>query len=426
MATIVNSRDIALQATIPRINTTTLPPNVNIPDSTPIGNTTVGTMLSNLADKLTASSSYTLLGVVTPQNTGAIKLGTITWDPATGALTGGSGIAITEGGLVGAKAGVSQFSIGIDGTATFAGALSAATGTFAGTLSAATGTFSGNLSAAGGTFSGNLSAAGGTFSGTLSGVDGTFSGTLSSGAITGSSTITITGDAKFSGKTTSTIAATIGGTAYSVDYSSYSEGITNATSSSTVRAGAYGYASAATSAYNIGILGKGAGTTNGIGVVGDGDWYGGYFSGKYGIVCSGSTKGITINSGGMDIASGSLALASGSITIGSVITLASSGSITASGNITAYSDVRLKSNIQKLENPFTILNNISGYRYIRKDTKKEDIGLIANELELVLKEAVCDSGLSWEDIENIKTVDYSKLIPVLVEAVKYLYNRVDA
>ena len=61
----------------------------------------------------------------------------------------------------------SALSILGNGTATFAGALSAATGTFAGSLSAATGTFAGSLSAATGTFSGELSAATGTFSGSL-------------------------------------------------------------------------------------------------------------------------------------------------------------------------------------------------------------------------------------------------------------------
>lgn len=51
-----------------------------------------------------------------------------------------------------------QFSI-VNGVATFAGALSAASGTFSGNLSGAGGTFAGALSAASGTFSGDLSSA---------------------------------------------------------------------------------------------------------------------------------------------------------------------------------------------------------------------------------------------------------------------------
>lgn len=66
------------------------------------------------------------------------------------------------------KAG-SQLEIRADGTAFFAGSLTAATGTFAGALVAATGTFAGNLSAAGGTFAGALTAATGSFSTSTSG-----------------------------------------------------------------------------------------------------------------------------------------------------------------------------------------------------------------------------------------------------------------
>jgi hypothetical protein len=63
----------------------------------------------------------------------------------------------------------SALNIQADGTAFFAGSLSAATGTFAGSLSAATGTFAGSLSAATGTFAGALVAATGSFSTSTSG-----------------------------------------------------------------------------------------------------------------------------------------------------------------------------------------------------------------------------------------------------------------
>jgi hypothetical protein len=78
----------------------------------------------------------------------------------------------------------SQFNLNYDGSATFAGALVAATGSFAGSLSAATGTFAGSLSAATGSFAGSLSAASGSFAGALSGATGTFSGDVTaSGSI---------------------------------------------------------------------------------------------------------------------------------------------------------------------------------------------------------------------------------------------------
>jgi hypothetical protein len=62
---------------------------------------------------------------------GGLKAGTITWD-SSGTLTGGSGVAITAYGIVGAKSGSPKFTINIDGDATFAGALSAPTGNFGG------------------------------------------------------------------------------------------------------------------------------------------------------------------------------------------------------------------------------------------------------------------------------------------------------
>ena len=144
--------------------------------------------IAALPAKLEATSSYILTGAVGIQNTGGISVGTLTWNSTTGVITGGSGIAITEYGLVGAQAGVAKFYIDSAGNAVFGGSLSAATGTFAGSLSAASGTFTGSLSSVGGTFTGALSAASGTFTGSLTSVGGTFTGSLvaATGTFTGS------------------------------------------------------------------------------------------------------------------------------------------------------------------------------------------------------------------------------------------------
>lgn len=64
---------------------------------------------------------------------GALKSGTITWNTTTGALTGGSGVLVFRGGIIGAAAGVATFTIdAATGAATFAGALSAPTGNIGG------------------------------------------------------------------------------------------------------------------------------------------------------------------------------------------------------------------------------------------------------------------------------------------------------
>jgi sulfur carrier protein ThiS len=96
----------------------------------------------------------------------------------------GSSYFINTPGLKLTAAGSATFSGALSAaTGSFAGSLSAATGTFAGSLSAATGSFAGSLSAATGSFAGDISAATGTFTGALSGASGTFSGTLTASNI---------------------------------------------------------------------------------------------------------------------------------------------------------------------------------------------------------------------------------------------------
>ncbi|MDP2141264.1 MAG: hypothetical protein Q8L20_10680 [Gammaproteobacteria bacterium] len=112
-----------------------------IAGSVTVGGVALSTISSNAAsgksisDTLLVSGTAILAGVIQPNNTGAIRVGSITWNSTTGALTGGTGIAITEWGIIGAASGVATFSIqASNGNATFAGALAAATGTFAGDI----------------------------------------------------------------------------------------------------------------------------------------------------------------------------------------------------------------------------------------------------------------------------------------------------
>lgn len=85
---------------------------------------------------LKADTSYVLTGIVTPADSGAIKVGTIAWNSTTGAITGGTGVAITSHGIVGALNGVETFAITAAGNARFKGDISGSTGTFSGTISA--------------------------------------------------------------------------------------------------------------------------------------------------------------------------------------------------------------------------------------------------------------------------------------------------
>ena len=108
------------------------------------------------------------------------------------------------------------------------------------------------------------------------------------------------------------------------------------------------------------------------------------------------------------------------------------GAITATGNISAYvsSDRRLKNNIVPIENALTKLNKIGGYSfdwtddYIEKESngkgedgyffRKHDIGVIAQELQEILPEAVA------EKTDGYLGVRYEKIIPLLIQSIKEL------
>jgi hypothetical protein len=97
---------------------------------------------------------------------------------------------------------------------------------------------------------------------------------------------------------------------------------------------------------------------------------------------------------------------------------------TFAGRVTArdflsLSDQRFKKDICLISNPETILSSIKGVRFQWKDSDKQDIGLLAQDVIKVLPEAV--SGTLEEGLR----VSYDKLIPVLVESLKKLQQRVD-
>lgn len=88
--------------------------------------TDVSVLQIDVADKVSKTTANILTGTIVPENSGGIKVGTITWNSTTGALTGGSGIAITEAGIIGAKSGVASFSIDTSGNALFKGDINTA------------------------------------------------------------------------------------------------------------------------------------------------------------------------------------------------------------------------------------------------------------------------------------------------------------
>jgi hypothetical protein len=100
------------------------------------------------------------------------------------------------------------------------------------------------------------------------------------------------------------------------------------------------------------------------------------------------------------------------------------GHFTATGNVTAYSDKRLKDDIQPIEGALEKVSTLSGNTYQRndlldKDPERRYAGVIAQEVEVVLPEAVSEAE------DGTKTVDYNAVIALLVESIKELKAEVE-
>jgi len=99
--------------------------------------------------------------------------------------------------------------------------------------------------------------------------------------------------------------------------------------------------------------------------------------------------------------------------------MSEAGAATFNNNVTAFSDIRLKSDINTLEFGLEKVNNLRGVTYTRDG--RENIGVIAQEVEEVLPNIV----LTADDEMGTKSVDYSRITAVLIEAVKELTKRVE-
>jgi len=103
------------------------------------------------------------------------------------------------------------------------------------------------------------------------------------------------------------------------------------------------------------------------------------------------------------------------------------GEIRATGDVTAFysSDIRLKENINPINDALTKVEMISGNTYDWKtgfeeihSNKGRDVGVIAQELEKVLPEVVTERETGY------KAVNYEKIVPLLIEAIKELSAKI--
>ena len=84
------------------------------------------------------------------------------------------------------------------------------------------------------------------------------------------------------------------------------------------------------------------------------------------------------------------------------------------------SDRRLKTNIREL-NGLDLVTRMHGVRYDWRADGRPDVGVIAQEMEEVLPEAVVTDAKS-----GYKAVKYQNLVAPLIEAVKELFGMVKA
>ena len=103
------------------------------------------------------------------------------------------------------------------------------------------------------------------------------------------------------------------------------------------------------------------------------------------------------------------------------------GDLHADGDVVAYSttvsDERLKDDVKTIDNALETVEKLRGVSYVWNKGKrqgKKDIGLIAQEVEKVIPEIVHDKKMPLIDDEVYKTIDYEKLVGVLIESVKEL------
>jgi len=98
------------------------------------------------------------------------------------------------------------------------------------------------------------------------------------------------------------------------------------------------------------------------------------------------------------------------------------GNILCSGNVTAFSDGTLKENIEPISNAIQKIQSITGITYTRNDLDDKDkrhTGVIAQEVEMVLPEAVSTTE------DGIKSVAYGNMVGLLIQAIKEQQTQIE-
>jgi hypothetical protein len=117
------------------------------------------------------------------------------------------------------------------------------------------------------------------------------------------------------------------------------------------------------------------------------------------------------------------------------------GSAAATGDVTAFSsDSRLKTVISIIPDALEKVNKVSGVLYKHNEIAKQygftendvKVGVLAQEVQAVLPEVIkpapfdVDENGTSKSGQNYLTVQYEKIVPLLIEAIKELSKKVEA
>jgi hypothetical protein len=105
------------------------------------------------------------------------------------------------------------------------------------------------------------------------------------------------------------------------------------------------------------------------------------------------------------------------------------GGIRATGDVTAYySDMRLKQFIGKIEDALSKVDNLHGFYFHPNELAQSlgyantrQVGVSAQDVEEVLPEIIRPAPID----EQYKTLDYAKIVPLLIEAIKEMHKKID-
>jgi len=95
-----------------------------------------------------------------------------------------------------------------------------------------------------------------------------------------------------------------------------------------------------------------------------------------------------------------------------------SSGVTVTGDLNSTSDINLKKDIEVVSSATEMVNQLRGVKFTWKENDEKSVGVIAQEVENILPELV-------KGEEGEKSVNYSGLVGVLIEAVKELTEEVN-